>query len=350
MEDELRLRERMIGAGVWLSVVMIVALGGWIASTWSQPHRGGLTVIAVSAALATVVIAVIPHRAVVRGPYREVFFLSWSLSLIALITIGAGLDRGVRSPMILLLFVTHVYAALSYPRWAVSLVSGVSLLAVLALGLIAGTGGHGPIDPVYLIGLMLTLSVTGVMCIWQARIQQDARSSLARLSRSDPLTGCLNRLGFTERLELALAGSVTGPTLVLLDFDGFKRVNDEFGHSAGDELLRWATEQMSAALRPGDSLGRLGGDEFAILLPETENGEGRHVAERLRFALASRIAASAGVATAPSDGLSADALHLRADERLYEAKRAAQSPSSARRRATNSRSSASIASSIGGAS
>ncbi|MGA9858545.1 MAG: diguanylate cyclase [Solirubrobacteraceae bacterium] len=351
MEDELTLREQMIGAGVWLSVVLIIALGCWIAATWSQPHRGALCVIGTAAALATGVIAAVPRRPIVRGRYREAFFLSWSMSLVLLITVGAALDRGVRSPIVLLLFLTLVYAALSYPRWAVAVVSGTSLLAVLVLSAVAGTGGHGPSDPIYLIGLMLTLATTGVMCIWQARIQQDARAKLARLSRADPLTGCLNRLGFTERLAAALGGmggGITGPTLVLLDFDDFKAVNDAAGHSAGDELLCWATAQMASALRPGDALGRLGGDEFAVLLPDSDADHGARIADRLRLALSSRISASVGVASAPADGHDADALHQRADERLYAAKR--QSPSSARRRSTNSRSSASIASSIAGAS
>jgi GGDEF domain-containing protein len=111
----------------------------------------------------------------------------------------------------------------------------------------------------------------------------------------------LNRLGFDERLVKELArvrAESPGLALVVLDFDDFNDVNDQFGHSAGDQLLRWAVQAM------------------------------------------------AGVAVAPEDGLDADPLHQRADERLYEAKR--QSPSSARRRTTNSLSSSSTASSIGG--
>ena len=130
------------------------------------------------------------------------------------------------------------------------------------------------------------------------------------------------------------AGRGPGLALVLIDFDGFKAVNDEFGHAAGDDLLRWGTAAMGAVLRPGDALGRLGGDEFAALLPDAGIKEAQRASERLRFALAARISASAGIAAAPQDGVDADALHQRADEGLYEAKR--QSPSSARRRTTNS--------------
>ena len=265
------------------------------------------------------------------------------------VTVAAGLDGGVRSPMVLTLYLTLVYAALSYPRWAVMVVSGASLLAVVALSVVVGAGRHD--DPYYLGGLVLTLSITGTMCIWQARLQHAARAELARISRTDPLTGCLNRLGFGERLDGELArvrAGGPGLSLVLVDFDGFKAVNDEFGHSAGDDLLCWATEAMAAVLRPGDALGRLGGDEFAALLGDADIEEGRRASERLRFALSPRISASAGVAAAPQDGSEADPLHHRADERLYEAKR--QSPSSARRRTTNSSSSARIASSSGGCS
>jgi diguanylate cyclase (GGDEF)-like protein len=346
MEDELRLRVRMIGAGIWLSVGLLAAVAGWIGATWTDPHRGGLAAMAAGAALATAIIATVPRDRIVRSRWREPFFLSWSTSLIVFITVAAGLDQGVRSPMVLMLFLTLVYAALSYPRWAVAMVSALSLLAVLVLSLVAGTGGHGPSDPVYLVGLMLTLAVTGVMCICQARIQHEARNELSRLSRADPLTGCLNRLGLADRSTAELAAPGVGPALILLDFDGFKAVNDELGHSAGDELLCWASEQMRSALRPGDALARIGGDEFAVLLPGMSADQGRLVADRLRLALSARIGASAGVAAAPEDGMSADTLHQRADERLYEAKR--QSPSSARRRVTNSRSSSSTASSIGG--
>jgi diguanylate cyclase (GGDEF)-like protein len=323
MEDELRLRARMIGAGIWLSVGLLAAVAAWIAATWGVPHRGGLAAMAAGAAGATLITALLPRERIVTSRHREVFFLSWSISLILFITVAAGLDDGVRSPIVLMLFLTLVYAALSYPRWAVAVVSVLSLLAVLVLSQV-DSGGSGPADTVYLAGLMLTLAITGVMCIYQARLQQQARSELARLSRADTLTGCLNRLGFADRLAAELDRTRrggTGLTLVVLDFDGFKAVNDELGHAAGDELLRWAADAMTTALRPGDALGRLGGDEFAALLPQTSLEQGRRAADRLQLALSSRVSACAGVASSATDGCDADALHRHADDRLYEAKR-----------------------------
>jgi diguanylate cyclase (GGDEF)-like protein len=323
MKDELRLRTQMIAAGVWLSAVLLVAVCIWLALTWDRPHRVALAALTISATVVTVVVAMLPHERIVAGRWREPFFLSWSLGLVAYISFAAAFDAGVRSPMVLLLFLTLVYAALSYPRWAVAVVSGVSLLAVLVLGMIGAPHGAGPTDPVYLIGLMLTLAVTGVMCMWQARIQQVARAELAWLSRSDPLTGSLNRLGFTERLTAELARASrdgSSVSLVLLDFDGFKAINDGYGHAAGDDLLRWSARAMGAVLRPADALGRLGGDEFAVVLPDTGAARAASVADRLRRALAERIGASAGVACNDADGDDPDTLHRRADERLYEAK------------------------------
>ncbi|MGI9184031.1 MAG: diguanylate cyclase domain-containing protein [Solirubrobacteraceae bacterium] len=324
MEDELRLRTRMIDAGIWLSVVLLAAVSGWIAATWGRPHRGGLTAMVAGAALATVIVALLPHERIVAGRFREPFFLTWSLALVGFITVAADLDAGVRSPVVLMLFLTLVYAALSYPRWLVGVVSVVSLVAVLILSQAVDPRGGPPTDPVYLGGLMLTLAVTGVMCICQARIQEQARSELGRLSRCDHLTGCLNRLGFAERLTAELSRvkrTGGGLALVVLDFDDFKAINDGQGHSAGDELLCWATQAMAGALRPADGLGRLGGDEFAALLVDADAERGSHVADRLRLALSERISASVGVACSRDDGLSADLLYHCADERLYAAKR-----------------------------
>jgi hypothetical protein len=189
MQDELRLRTRMVGAGIHLSVVAVLGVAVWIALTWHEPHRGGLAAMAGSAALTTAIIALIPRARIIHSRHRELFFLAWSLSLVVFVSVAAGLDAGVRSPIVLMLYLTLVYAALSYPRWAVAVVSGAVLLAVVTLSVIVGTGGHGPFDPYYLGGLVLTLSITAWMCIWQSRLQHETRMELARISRTDPLTG-----------------------------------------------------------------------------------------------------------------------------------------------------------------
>jgi diguanylate cyclase (GGDEF)-like protein len=86
-------------------------------------------------------------------------------------------------------------------------------------------------------------------------------------------------------------------SIVLLDLDDFKSVNDERGHAFGDALLRWVVTTMSDVVRPSDAIGRLGGDEFAILAPGAGSAEATGLAERLHAALGERTPVSFGVST-----------------------------------------------------
>ena len=169
--------------------------------------------------------------------------------------------------------------------------------------------------------LLITAAVMGVS---QAVNRERQRGELAMLSRSDPLTGVLNRRGFTERFEAELSEHVRHGGrplgLMVVDLDGFKRVNDTNGHAAGDDLLCDVAEALAAHLRPADVVGRLGGDEFAVLLPQAGPGELRAAAERIEQRLAPVAAASVGLAALPGDGLTAEDLHRAADTDLYRAK------------------------------
>src|SRR5437763_1175117 len=140
-------------------------------------------------------------------------------------------------------------------------------------------------DPVHLAFFATCLGMTAVLCAWEAHDHDRQREDLARVSRADPLTGCLNRRGFEERLDAEVDnGMRTGrrTALVVLDLDHFKDVNDTRGHEAGDHLLRWVVAKVLEVLRPMDSLGRLGGDEFAILVPGAGPAEGVEVAQRVQ--------------------------------------------------------------------
>ena len=171
----------------------------------------------------------------------------------------------------------------------------------------------------------VTFGCTALMCDWQARNHERRRELLAIASRTDPLTGALNRRGF----QLATASLVAGVTrlghpasLVLLDLDKFKQFNDTHGHAAGDELLCWTVERIRRSLRPTDSLARLGGDEFAVLLAGADRPSAQIAVRRIADDLSSRIGTSFGLSSAPADGIDIDDLYRRADAELYEAKRA----------------------------
>jgi diguanylate cyclase (GGDEF)-like protein len=158
-------------------------------------------------------------------------------------------------------------------------------------------------------------------------------ADLALASRRDPLTGLANRRAFDEDLvrEAARAARSGAPlSVVVLDVDRFKAVNDTHGHSAGDAVLRAVAARAEAAIRAGDLLARIGGEEFAILLAGADLARAVEAAERIRAALAASPVEAAGRALAVTasfgcaalaPGEAPHALVARADACLYEAKR-----------------------------
>jgi diguanylate cyclase (GGDEF)-like protein len=153
-----------------------------------------------------------------------------------------------------------------------------------------------------------------------------------RLALTDSLTGCVNRRAFELQLErdLKIATRARQPvSLVMLDVDHFKRVNDEHGHDAGDAALRFLSDVLRGELRAVDTAARYGGEEFAVILPQAALEDARAVAERLRARLEAtdvpgigRVTASFGVATFPVHAAAAAALVSVADQALSAAKRA----------------------------
>ncbi len=158
-------------------------------------------------------------------------------------------------------------------------------------------------------------------------------TSLVDAARRDPLTGLVNRTGFWEVLD-ALAREHASPLVAVLyvDLDGFKAVNDRFGHRTGDLVLTEAAQRIAAVIRPGDTIARLGGDEFAIVCGDLASAaESIAIAERVLGALTPpidvaadriEIGASIGIATALGHELRSDELLEAADAALYDAKRA----------------------------
>jgi diguanylate cyclase (GGDEF)-like protein len=147
---------------------------------------------------------------------------------------------------------------------------------------------------------------------------------------TDGLTGCFNRRSFEMQLErdLHLATRMRQPvSLILLDIDHFKRVNDTYGHDAGDIALRVLADSMREELRGVDTAARYGGEEFAVILPQAAMDGAVAVAERLRARIertevpgVGHITASFGIATFPLHATSRDQLVVTADRALYSAK------------------------------
>ena len=166
------------------------------------------------------------------------------------------------------------------------------------------------------------------------RKQRDDQATMTHQATHDALTGLFNRPAVTDFIEARLADEATaalgGFALLLLDLDGFKAVNDNLGHEAGDELLMQAATRMTLALRESDYLARLGGDEFLVVLPQVFDEQ---TAQRVALKLIETIATpyqilgktasvtlSIGISFFPKDGRERTILMQRADSALYKAK------------------------------
>ena len=161
------------------------------------------------------------------------------------------------------------------------------------------------------------------------------QKQLENLAHFDALTMLPNRLLLADRLRQAMSQSQRrkqAVAVVFLDLDGFKAVNDQYGHGTGDELLVVVSQRMKGALRDGDTLARIGGDEFVAVLVDLDQSEDAEpVLERLLQAAADpvtlgaaeiQVSASMGIAVYPRDGTHADLLLRRADQSMYQAKQA----------------------------
>jgi diguanylate cyclase (GGDEF)-like protein len=163
---------------------------------------------------------------------------------------------------------------------------------------------------------------------------REAEARAQYLAEHDPLTGVANRLQLNDRLNVAIEASKrleTKLAVFLLDLDGFKMINDQYGHAAGDEVLRVVAKRLAGIVRSVDTVSRLGGDEFCIVQASFEQEAAtNNLAERMIGALAQPVVAgtlrlsistSIGIAVFPDDGVTSEELLQRADVALYDVKR-----------------------------
>lgn len=210
------------------------------------------------------------------------------------------------------------------------------IMPLVSEGRVMGTLGmarNRPGDPYTeeCLAFMQHLSGQAALTITNARLHELVRQQ----ARSDPLTGVYNRRHFFNlaKQEFKRSERNGAPlSMILLDVDYFKEINDTYGHNSGDQVLQYVAEQCRTNIRPTDVVGRFGGDEFTILLPETDLAGARCLAERLRTIIAATpveadktplpVTISLGVARKSAETSSLVALIHKVDEAMYAAKRA----------------------------
>jgi len=230
----------------------------------------------------------------------------------------------------------YVVALVFFEKWK-AIAAGVGYFAFSVLLLFAALMVTGPAVWDIRIGALLVnaclvhlfiLAALSLFIVLQDQFEQvsGVARTMESVAHTDQLTGIANRHG----LEMRLNGFGVSPeqpaTVILLDMDHFKSVNDRFGHLVGDEVLRLVAQIMKSQLRSTDILGRWGGEEFLIVAPDTPLDAGMTLAERVRLAVrasvhpvAGPLSISAGVVVWTNRRHFIDALRL-ADRSLYEAK------------------------------
>jgi diguanylate cyclase (GGDEF)-like protein len=314
---------------VWWITIAAVLVGVGL----SDAYHANQTIIFGLGGLAVVVVVVL-HELMPRTWRNDLttateVAIAVALSSALLLLTGYG-----ASPYVFTLDLLAVAVALGRGGWAAVAV------ALLATGVYLGVIGADP-SPDRLAGTNLLRIVLNVGAIWLLAFlagvfsahERRVRSMLSDLSRIDPLTGLFNRGQLYPTLEQEVRRtrrSERGFSVLMVDVDGLKGVNDSLGHQRGDEVLRALGRSIRLSIRTVDTAYRYGGDEFLVLLPETDYAGAFVVAEKIRseaeemgYRLETEGAptsVSIGLVSHPEDGGSAEELVRAADRAMYNAK------------------------------
>ncbi|MCK9518799.1 MAG: GGDEF domain-containing protein [Dehalococcoidia bacterium] len=224
------------------------------------------------------------------------------------------------------LWAVYLYALVGYSRRF----RGRSFLALTAVVMLnVALGGmymsHQRGGTLLDANLVISVVMTGFMATLANAVGdawRDSERTARTLANTDPLTGIANRRTFLDELDELAEGADRGFSVLMLDLDNFKALNDQHGHLHGDHVLAQAARTMSANLRPGDNIARYGGEEFIVMLPGTGNEEASRIGERLRIAVERETPTSVSVGCATRrPGERAKDVVRRADELLLAAKR-----------------------------
>jgi len=328
-QEELRGIARTVAEIEWL--LLILALLYQIVEGRSGDNRDAIA------------IALLPYGAFILGFHYANFYKResrWKVAIETWVMIGfitwvVWFTGRLQSPLLNLYLLPVITSSLALGKVATLLETG---LITACYVLLRDSSGDVPILSLgygaeLLAGIAPLLLVAYITTMFSADIRFGI-SKAKLLSETDDLTGLYNMRGFSITLDRAFGQAVRYArpmSIVMIDSDNLKMVNDSYGHEAGNELLRLISQSIKRELRTSDVVARYGGDEFVALLPDTNNVGAGEVAERIRAGIAGTplqmrgedvpITVSVGVATYPDHGRSIDVVMQRADSAMYGAKK-----------------------------
>jgi len=324
--------------GHLLNILVLLIDTAYVAATWTTgAHRPLLLALNLGALIGlAVAYTVVPEATVAASPRRDLIFGIWMFCGVSLVTAAAWLDGGIHSPLAWLLPISVMFTAVAHRPRMVWISGSFAMVGYVALTVAGPTtvapavsGTAAMLTRLGYLGVLTLAAASGARSRWDHHdAQAEMHVELSRLADLDGLTGVLNHRAFHQQLARELAECdrrSLQATLLLIDLDHFKAINDRYGHGVGDDVLRSVTVAIAGAVREGDIIGRVGGEEFAVCLGATSAGEAHRIAERVRVAVAridepEPITASIGIGTSDEPHAVAADLFGRADEALYLAK------------------------------
>jgi diguanylate cyclase (GGDEF)-like protein len=327
-QDEIRGLARTVSEIEWLLLVLVLlyqAFGG--------PKEVDRAAVAAAMVLFAAFVLVFRYTSFYHtDSLWKIAIETWVM--IVFITWSVWFSGKLESPLLNCYLLVIITSSLTLGKLSTAAELGIIAIALVLLDTESTSGDLMLLENIG--GLAVLFAPFILVAYVTTMFSADIRYGLSRaktLADTDELTGMLNRRAFTNAATRMFGHAVRYDrplSMLMVDSDGLKKVNDSYGHGAGDELLRLLARCIQHELRTTDVSARLGGDEFAALLPETSAASARDVAERLRRAVENssfstgdeviKTTVSVGVATFPDDARVLETLLANADIALYGAK------------------------------
>jgi diguanylate cyclase (GGDEF)-like protein len=329
---------RSVKVGTWTTVLALACLLGFaLLPGHTDLRMVPFVVVWVLAAVSTIIILLLPWARMFRSRLGQYAMNAWSVMDILMITVAIGFSGGGHSELWVIYILTTLYFAALYPPRVQSVLLALTYASYVTVLWI--TGWH--ITAAALFLHLSLFAVEFVLAMFLAIERDHALKGLARQAHHDPQTGLLRRQTFIDGLEHALTRVQLDEIVAVLfiDIDHFKRINDTFGHHAGDEVITAVARRIEGALRDHDMLARFGGDEFVAMCRVEEHEQVSEIAERVLGRADEPVSVgndlvpvtlSVGIATASASFIlrnldvtceaAADELMRNADAAMYRAK------------------------------